>query len=315
MLGFLFSLFVAPGSLTGDWRPETGGCYPLGVLLSITIITFNEEKNIGPTLDSVAPLLRQLGAEVIIVDSGSTDSTIDIARAHGAKVFFEHWKGYGVQKNSAIEKARGDWILSLDADEMVSPELAEEVKQILADVEPPPAEFCATEKVREAATTEIVSRRRTALGFFIPRRNFFLNRWIRHGGFWPDRKLRLFRRGAGRFQERPVHETVELNGATGTLKGTLIHHAYPTLTSYISHMDRYSSLGAEAAVGQGHCGFSLLNIVVRPLLTFTYNYFIRLGFLDGREGLLLHLYHAGYVSWKYAKAWELARQHGPHRNR
>ncbi len=300
---------------TGDWRPPTGDCYPLGVLLSITIITFNEDRNIGPTLDSVAPLVKELGAEVIVLDSGSTDSTVEIARGHRANVFFEHWKGYGAQKNSAIEKAGGDWILSLDADEIVSPELSDELKQILGRPQPAPRElpreFCATEKVRDAGSKESLLGKKTVVGFFIPRRNFFLNRWIKHGGFWPDRKLRLFRRGTGRFQERPVHETVELKGATGTLQGALIHHAYPTLTGYISHMDRYSSLGAETAVAQGHRTFSLLNIVVRPLLTFIYNYFIRLGFLDGREGLLLHLYHAGYVSWKYAKAWELARKRTP----
>jgi len=262
--------------------------YALAVLLSITIITLNEEKNIGPTLDSVAGLVRDLGAEVIVVDSGSTDRTVELARAHGAKVFVEDWKGYAAQKNSAIDKAGGDWILALDADEMVSPELAGEIKRVLTD---------------GAA----------ASGFWIPRQNFFLNRWIRHGGFWPDRKLRLFRRGAGRFEERPVHETVKLTGATGTLRCALIHNAYPTLSGYIAQMNRYSSLGAEMAVAQGKRGFSFIDIVLRPKLTFLYNYVFRLGFLDGREGLLLHLYHAGYVSWKYAKAWELARARHSHK--
>ncbi len=256
------------------------------MLLSITIITLNEENNIGPTLDSVAPLVRELGAEVIVVDSGSTDRTVEIARAHGARVFVEDWKGYGAQKNSAIAKASGDWILSLDADEMVSPELAQEI------------------------ATKALDAPRSKSGWWIPRRNFFLNRWIRHGGFWPDRKLRLFRRGAGIFEDRPVHETVKLNGPTAALQGTLIHNAYPTLSGYIAQMNRYSWLGAQMAVRQGKRRFSVIDIVVRPKLTFIYNYVFRLGFLDGREGLLLHLYHAAYVSWKYAKAWEMARHSG-----
>jgi hypothetical protein len=145
-------------------------------------------------------------------------------------------------------------------------------------------------------------------GYWIPRKNHFLGRWIEHGGFWPDPKLRLFRRGAGTFENRAVHEDIQLNGPTSSLQGSLLHHSYPTLADYIDHMNRYSSLGAEMAVAKGQQGFSLFNIVLRPLATFIYNYFFRLGFLDGREGLLLHLYHAVYVSWKYAKAWELTHK-------
>jgi hypothetical protein len=142
---------------------------------------------------------------------------------------------------------------------------------------------------------------------WIPRKNEFLGQWIEHGGFWPDPKLRLFRRGRGRFEDRAVHETVMVNGPTAKLKhGAILHHCYPTLSDYIEHMNRYSSLGAEMAVAEGRNGFSVINIAVRPLVTFLYNYFVRLGFLDGRKGLLLHLYHAVYVSWKYAKVWELA---------
>jgi hypothetical protein len=120
--------------------------------------------------------------------------------------------------------------------------------------------------------------------------------------------LRLFDRSSGRFGDRAVHETVEFRALTGHVVSPLLHHSYPTLADYIDHMNRYSSLGAEMAVAKGHRGFSLFNIVVRPVATFIYNYFFRLGFLDGREGLLLHLYHANYVSWKYAKAWELSRK-------
>jgi hypothetical protein len=154
---------------------------------------------------------------------------------------------------------------------------------------------------------EAATRTKTyAQGVYIPRKNFFLGRWIRHGGYWPDPKLRLFRPMDAHFQDRLVHEDVEVKGATGTLvRGALLHHSYPTLSDYIEHMNRYSSLGADMA---GPRGFSLANIVFRPLATFIYNYVFRLGFLDGREGLLLHLYHAVYVSWKYAKAWELRKR-------
>jgi glycosyltransferase involved in cell wall biosynthesis len=250
--------------------------------LSVVVITRNEEANLARCLVSAA-----WADERIVVDSGSTDSTLDIARENRAKVFEESWKGYAGQKNSAILKASCDWVLSLDADEAVSPELAESVKRIIS---------AADDKVA---------------GYYIARRNFFLGRWIRHGGFYPDRKLRLFRRGKGEFVERAVHETIRVNGPTGTLDGDLIHQAYPTLTGYIETMNRYSSLGAEIAVEKGHTSRSsvafLINTYYRPALNLTWNYIFRGGFLDGREGFLLHLYHNVYVSWKYAKAWEAGR--------
>jgi len=256
--------------------------YSFGVLLSIVLITHNEEVNLPRTLESVTPLVREGRGEIIVVDSGSTDRTLEIARSFGAEVFVEPWKGFAAQKNSAMEKASGDWVLQLDADEPLEPELASEIQTALAKAQ----EIC---------------------GFWIPRKNFFLGRWIRHGGFYPDPKLRLIRRGAGEFEEYGAHPTVKVNGPTGRLKHALVHNAYPTLRGYLDHMNSYSSSGATLALKKGHRRFSVINIVVRPKLTFIYNYFIRLGFLDGREGLLLHLYHSGYVSWKYAKAWELAR--------
>jgi len=253
--------------------------------LSVVIITRNEESNIARTLASVA-----WADERIVVDSGSTDRTLEIARAHGAKVFQESWKGYAQQKNSAIAQATGDWVLSIDADEEVSAELRENIKRAI-----------------EAATTNIA-------GYFVARRNFFLGRWIRRGGFYPDRKLRLFRSGKGAFIERVVHETMRVDGPTAVLEGDLIHNAYPTLTGYIDTMNRYSSLGAEVAAHQGQVSRSwlsfLANVYYRPALNFSWNYFFRLGFLDGREGYLLHLYHNVYVSWKYAKAWEATRTCG-----
>lgn len=246
--------------------------------LSVVIITFNEEANLGRTLASVA-----WADEVIVLDSGSTDRTREVAESHGAKFFVESWKGFAAQKNSALEKASGNWILSLDADEEVEPVLADEIRSVIAGAS-------------------------SASGYFIPRKNFFMGRWMKHGGFYPDRKLRLFRRETARFEDRLVHEDAQIEGPTGVLKGHLLHRAYPTLSSYLEHMNRYSSLGAQMAVAKRSRGFSFIDIVIRPQLTFYYNYLLRGGFLDGREGFLLHLYHAGYVSWKYAKAWELSKK-------
>ena len=298
--------------------------------LSIVIITFNEETNIARTLRSVAPLIADGNGEIIVVDSGSTDRTCEIAREFGAKVYVEEWKGFAAQKNSAIAKANGEWILSLDADEEVSTELANEINKILSDelkVELV-SRFADANNADSLDRVEAVMTFEETLGnsagedqnfdvtlpngFYIARRNQFLGRWIKHGGFYPDRKLRFFKCGSGRFEDRPVHETAKVNGLVRNLQGNLIHHAYPILSDYIEHMNRYSSLGAELAVEKKQTSRSIFaflwNVFLRPRLTFFYNYVLRLGFLDGREGLLLHLYHSAYVSWKYAKAWERSNQ-------
>ena len=246
--------------------------------LSVAIITRNEEANLARTLGSVA-----WADELVVLDSGSSDGTEEIARSFRARFFLEEWKGFAAQKNSALEKCSCDWVLSLDADEALSDELAREVWELLEN--DPPLD-----------------------GYTLARRNLFLGRWMRFGGFYPDPKLRLFRRGAAEFEARPVHETVHFVGKAGRLKGDLVHDAYPTLAAYITHMDRYSTLGAEHARRSGRPTLALTafaaNVLLNPAATFLYNYFVRLGFLDGREGLLLHLYHSVYVSWKYAKAWE-----------
>jgi glycosyltransferase involved in cell wall biosynthesis len=294
------------------------------VHLSVVLITHNEEFNLGRTLESVKPLVRNGQGEIIVVDSGSTDHTVDIAKSFGAKVFVEPWKGYSAQKNSAIEKAAGDWILSLDADEELDTDASRVIFSLTSEIDGASDSelgslvtgssgdsldtvemVMAFEEATESGKTTLRDAAQ-ASGIWIARKNEFLGQWIEHGGFWPDPKLRLFRRGRGRFEDRAVHETVIVNGPTAKLKhGAILHHCYPTLSDYIDHMNRYSSLGAEMAVAEGRTGFSVINIGVRPLVTFLYNYFVRLGFLDGRKGLLLHLYHAVYVSWKYAKVWEL----------
>ncbi|HEV2729668.1 MAG TPA: glycosyltransferase family 2 protein [Terriglobales bacterium] len=302
--------------------------YPLPVTISVVLITQDEEANLPNTLESVMPLVRDGQGEIVIVDSGSTDRTLEIARSYGAKIFSEPWKGFAEQKNSAMQKASCDWVLQLDADEALTPELAKEIHRIIefpADMDGEQRKrrihdlaYVFTSRTlrqvneitqREGAKTRDYGSFDRLSGFWIPRKNFFLGRWIKHGGFYPDPKLRLVRRGAGKFEEYGAHPTMKVDGPTGQLKHALIHNAYPTLRGYIDHMNRYSSSGAGIAQEKGHRDFSFTNVVLRPLFTFVYNYFFRLGFLDGREGLLLHLYHSVYVSWKYAKAWEIARRH------
>jgi glycosyltransferase involved in cell wall biosynthesis len=255
--------------------------------LSVAIITMNEEANLARTLASV-----QFADEVIVLDSGSTDRTLEIARSFDAKIYFEQWKGFASQKNSAIEKCVGTWILSLDADEELTFQLQQEIRHLLA-------------------------HNPSADAYMIKRRNLFLNRWMRYGGYYPDPKLRLFRRHSAnfappaRFTERPVHETIAFEGNLETLNNDLVHHAYPTIESYIEHMDRYSTLGAQIVVAKGKTSRSWFgfyyNILVIPFFTFFWNYIFRLGFLDGREGFLLHFYHSTYTSWKYSKAWQTTR--------
>jgi glycosyltransferase involved in cell wall biosynthesis len=251
--------------------------------VSVCIITLNEERNLGRTLKSV----RGFADEIIVVDSGSTDATASIAQSFGARVFVEPWKGFARQKNSSLEKASGDWILSLDADEEVSPELGASIRSLMKAAGPPQFE-----------------------GYTVNRRNLYFGRWIKRAGYYPDPKLRLVKRGAAEFELRDVHEDMKMAAPLGHLSGDLIHHAYPTLESFIEHANRYSSLGAGMVVRERKVGFSFINIVIRPMVRFLWSYIFRGGFLDGREGLLVLMTHAAYVSWKYAKAWEMSRSAG-----
>ena len=249
--------------------------------LSIAMITKNEEANLPRTLSSV-----RWADEIVIVDCGSTDRTASVAESFGAKVFVNQpFPGHGEQKNVAIDHCGSDWVLLLDADEVISPELAEEIRKVLAG----PAAHDA---------------------YWIRRLNLFLGRWIRHGGFYPDRKLRLFRRGSARLSEGVgPHSTPQFAGKPGVLRGDMLHYAYPTLGIYLEHMNRYSNEIAKLLAEKGRTSRSLAaflwNAVANPAATFVYNYFFRLGFLDGREGLLLHLNHSVYIHWKFIKAWRI----------
>jgi glycosyltransferase involved in cell wall biosynthesis len=250
--------------------------------ISIAILACNEAANLRRTLPSVA-----WADELILVDSGSTDDTIAIAQEFGVKVFPESWKGYGPQMNSAIDKCTSPWVFSLDADEVMTPELQAEIQALIQNEESTPR-FDA---------------------YWVPRRNQVFGRWMRYGGQYPDYKLRLFRQGTARLPEdTEPHATPKWAGPKGKLRSDLLHYQYPTLALYIEHMNRYSSASVPLVLRSGRSCRGLLEFVamtvVNPTLTFLKNYLFRGGFLDGREGLLFHLYHSAYTSWKYAKAWE-----------
>jgi len=248
--------------------------------LSVTIITLNEEANIRRTLESI-----QWADEIIVLDSGSTDRTVSICREFTNRVFHQNWLGFGKQKNAAIDRATGDWVLSLDADEPVEKELAAEIRTLIAlpDLHD---------------------------GYRIPRKTFFLGKWIKHGGWYPDYNLRLFRKDRGRFEERAVHEAVKVNGTVGNAQHAILHYAYPDLASYLASINKYSSLAVDVMAEQGIPArkTTWFNIVFRPVFTFIFKYVVRLGFLDGKHGLMINLFHAYYVFAKYAKAWEYAKK-------
>jgi len=246
------------------------------------MIAMNEEANLPRTLESV-----KWADEIVIVDSGSRDRTIEIAKSFGAKTSYHQFGGHGEQKNVALDLCMSEWTLLLDADEVMTPELQREIQELLVG-----------EPKYDA--------------YWIPRLNLYFGKWIRHGGFYPDRKLRLFKRGVARLSEGVgPHSTPQFAGPRGKLKGDLLHYAYPTMGIYLEHMDRYSSDIAPLLQKRGKVSKSLeaflWNAVLNPAATFIYNYFFRLGFLDGREGLILHINHSVYVHWKFIKAWRLGQ--------
>jgi glycosyltransferase involved in cell wall biosynthesis len=248
--------------------------------ISVTIITKDEERNIRACLESV-----KWADEIVVVDNGSTDRTLAVCEEYGARTFLEDWKGYAGQKNSAVEKARNEWVLSLDADEQVSPELRREMEENLA-VKP------------------------SVDGYWIPRKNFFLGRWVRRCGWYPDLNLRLFRKSQGRFGERAVHERVDIHGETLILTQPLIHQTYRTLADFLQRMDRYSSLAAREMNREGR-KFRLADVLLRPPFTFLQMYLLRAGFLEGYDGLVLSVLYSFYTFAKYAKLRELGKGEKP----
>jgi glycosyltransferase involved in cell wall biosynthesis len=240
-------------------------------------LTLNEERNLAACLDSA-----RWADEIIVVDSGSTDRTIEIARSYTECVYVVPWEGYGAARNLALARARGDWVLWLDADERVTPDLADEVRELLRRNDPAYA------------------------GYNIARRAYFLGKWIRHCGWYPSRVTRLFRRTSGRFSESRVHERLELNGVSGVTRNDLLHYTDPDLTHYLEKFNRYTSLAAQDLHVDGR-RFSIGDLLFRPPFLFLKMYVLRLGFLDGIQGFVLSVLSAAYVFTKYAKLWERER--------
>jgi glycosyltransferase involved in cell wall biosynthesis len=241
--------------------------------LSVAIVALNEEERLRACLESVV-----WAEELVVVDAGSSDKTVAIAREFTDRVLFRAWDGYGTQKNFALGQCHGDWILSLDADERVSDALREEIQATLGGGRP-------------------------EVGFYLPRRNLFQGRWVRHGGLYPDWQLRLFRQGRGAFVERAVHESVRVNGPRGRLGVPLIHESYRSIGDAVARLNRYSDLAAADLALAGRGG-SLIDLLIRPAWRFVSMYLLRVGFLDGWRGLVLAGLHAHYVFLRAAKVRE-----------
>ena len=248
--------------------------------ISVVTITFNEEQNIRECLAAV-----RWADEVIVVDSGSRDRTVEYAREFAGKVLLAPWKGYGAARNFALQHATADWIFWLDADERVTPELAAEIRKLVQNG----GDRCD--------------------GYSVARRAYFLGRWIRHCGWYPSRVVRLFRRGKGAFSESRVHEQVQVQGEIGGLKNDLLHFTDPNLYHYFAKFNKYTSLAAQDLKESGS-SFSLVDLIVRPPFTFLKMYVIRRGFLDGMRGFILSVLSSVYVFTKYVKLWELTKHNG-----
>ena len=242
--------------------------------ISAAVITFNEERNIEDALKSLS-----WADEIIVVDSGSTDKTLDICRQYTDKIFYRDWSGYVDQKNFAVEKAGYDWIFSLDADERISPALKLEIH----------------ERAQAGFTNA---------GYKIPRTAFFMGQWIRHGDWHPDYQLRLFDRKQARWEGGNVHESVKINGKPEFLKGEIQHYTYHSLSDYLRRLEIYSNLAAldYRKRGRSASAFALLG---NPIAAFVKGYFLKQGFLDGMPGFVVAATGAISVFFKYAKLYEL----------
>ena len=245
--------------------------------VSVIIITLNEAAHIEACLQSVA-----WADDVLVVDSGSTDGTPALARAKGARVIERDWPGYSEQKNFDATEARHDWVLSVDADERVTPELAAEIKSRLNGT------------LAES-------------GFRVPRVTWHLGKWIRTTDWYPDYQLRLYDRRRAKWQSRRVHESVAAEGDVGRLSNDLQHYAYRDLSHHYQTMDRYTTLAAEEMHADGRrAGF--FHLTIHPWAAFMRNYLLRRGFLDGRAGFIISVMNSYYVFLKFAKLWALRRR-------
>ncbi len=244
-------------------------------LLSVAVITLNEADRIVRLLKACQGAV----GEIIVVDSGSSDGTPDVCRAHGARVLDQTWRGYAAQKQLALEAARGDWVLNLDADEAPSEEAMAEILTAIASAGPDVAAFS------------------------MPRMSRYLNRWIRHGGWYPDRKIRLVRRGRGRWIGEGVHERLHVDGAVVELAKPLLHYVYRDISDQVKTINRFSTLtayGRGSPVSMFYVWLGVLHAAGKFLECAIW----KLGLLDGVPGLIIAVNSAFYVFLKHAKAWE-----------
>ena len=246
-------------------------------MLSVAIITHNEEKNIRDALESV-----KWADEIVVVDSGSTDKTQEICREYTDKIYSFEWHGFSEQKNRAVSFTTQPWVFVLDADERVTVELKDEILNITKD-------------------------KSSKDGYYLPRKNYFARRWIKHGGWWPDYTLRLFRREKGLFEAREVHESIKVIGSTGYLKNPIEHYTYKDIDDYLKRMQTYSTLAAKELFKK-RCRGSILDIIFRPPATFFKMFFLQLGILDGIYGIILAYLYSVYTYKKYWKLRELRKQ-------
>ena len=241
-------------------------------MLSAVIITRDEADRIGVALASVA-----FADEVLILDCGSTDATVAVARAAGARVVETDWPGHVAQKNRGLAMASGEWVLSIDADEEVSPAL-------------------------RASILEAVARAGDAVGFRVNRRNEWLGHTLRHGGWYPDARVRLVRRGRATWAGENPHDTLVPDGPVLPLDGDLLHRPYRSFGEHLATLDRYTTIAAAEARARGRGG-SVLDLLIRPPWAFFRGYVLRAGFLDGAPGLVVAALGALYVLVKWARIW------------
>lgn len=246
--------------------------------LTACVIAFNEEEKLRACLESVS-----FCAERVVVDSHSTDRTREIAQELGARVIERDWPGHIEQKNFAIDQASHEWVLCLDADERVTPELRAEIERVLAD---PRAE-----------------------GYEVARRNIYLGRWIKGGGWYPDRKLRLFRRDRGRWGGINPHDHVQVQGPVERLAGDLLHLSYDSIRDHLKTIDYFSTIAAGEKLRRGQRGLGL-QLVMNPPWKFVKMFLLQGGFRDGWRGLIVAALGAFYVFLRYAKLWEQVHVEG-----